>query len=137
MENKLTSFVFDQVKIPHFRKYLDLSSMRHRITSGNIANVATPGYKARSIDFQSEFARMTKSGNKLAGLTTHQNHIKLGNHQARSPKVEEAGITDGEINSVDIDKEMAGLAQNELRFTIAAKLLQLKFSGLRKAITSK
>ena len=137
MENKLTNFMFDRVNIPSFRKYLDLTSLRHRITSGNVANIATPGYKARSIDFQAEFDKMTKSGNKLVGLTTHRNHIPLGSHQARPPKIEQAKIVDGEINSVDIDKEMAGLAQNELRFTIAAKLLQLKFAGLRKAITSK
>jgi len=41
------------------------------------------------------------------------------------------------MNSVDIDNEIAEMAQNELEFTIAAKLLQKKFQVLRKAITSK
>ena len=137
MDSKLTKFLFDRVNIPNIQKYLDLSSLRHRITAGNVSNAATPGYKARSIDFKSEFQKVTGQNNRLAGTVTHRSHIPLGNHKDRPPKIEQAKITGGEVNSVDIDKEMAGLAQNELRFTIAAKLLQLKFAGLRKAITSK
>ena len=67
MENKLTNFLFDGVGVPTYQKFLDLASIRHKLISGNVANVSTPGYKARDIDFDSEFERATKSGSNLAG----------------------------------------------------------------------
>ena len=136
MSNMLTKFVFDRMGVPTARKFLDLASFRQKIISGNVANVSTPGYKARSIDFDSEFARMTKKTSHLAGQVTNESHLPLGRHDSRTPEVLEDRVPQGEINSVDIDREMADLAENELLFTIAARLLQKKFAGLRTAITS-
>ena len=35
--------------------YMSLLSTRQKLVASNIANVDTPGYKTRDIDFQSEF----------------------------------------------------------------------------------
>ena len=137
MENKLTNFLFDGVGVPTYQKFLDLASIRHKLISGNVANVSTPGYKARDIDFDSEFERATKSGSRLAGTITNKAHIATGNHEARAPKPIVSRIKDGDMNSVDIDKEISNLAQNELRYTVGATMLQRKFEGLRKVIQSK
>jgi flagellar basal-body rod protein FlgB len=137
MDNKLSNFLFDQTGVPGFQKYLDLSSFRHKLVAGNIANVATPGFRSQDIDFQAEYEKATKTGNHLAGMLTDQAHIPLGRAESRTPEVQKANVTGADMNSVDIDAEISNLAQNELRFTIAAKLLQIKFSGLKKAITSK
>jgi flagellar basal-body rod protein FlgB len=53
------------------------------------------------------------------------------------PVVNHEKVTSGDLNSVDIDREVPRMAQNELEFTTAARLLQKKFDGMRKAITSK
>ena len=137
MANTLTNFIFDRVKIPDYRKFLDLASFRHKLISSNVANASTPGYEARDIDFQKEFARVTAQTNHIEGKVTNSRHIPLGSNQHRSPDVEQADVEDGEINSVDIDREMSSLAKNEFLYTIGAQLLQRKFDGLRKAITSK
>lgn len=137
MDNKISQFIFNKVGIPNTKKYLDLSSFKHKLTSGNIANVSTPGYKAENINFDSEYKKLTAKGSQLSGTMTHTNHIPTGNHAARGPKINAERVKDNEMNSVDIDKEMSELAQNELRFTIGATLLQRKFEGLRKVITSK
>ncbi len=137
MENKIAQFVFNRVGIPNFKKYLDLSSFRHKLIGGNIANSSTPGFKSRDIDFHQEFNRLTKASNRLAGTVTHQAHIPTGNHEARAPEPDEIRVKDDELNSVDIDNEISNLAQNELLFTVGATLLQRKFEGIRKAIQSK
>jgi flagellar basal-body rod protein FlgB len=137
MENKLSQFIFDRIGVPDFQKYLDLSSLRHKLISGNVANVSTPGYRARDIDFKAEFAKATAQTNHLAGTVTNENHIPLGQHKDRAPKIDEQKIQGDDMNSVNIDREASNMAQNELIYTVGARLLQRKFDGLRKAITSK
>jgi flagellar basal-body rod protein FlgB len=137
MENKLSKIIFDKIGVPNYQKYLDLSSVRHKLVSSNVANVATPGYEAKDIKFEEEFKRATSQNEHLAGVTTDSRHIPLGQHKDRPPEILEQRLAPDDLNSVDIDREMSNLAQNELRYTIAARLLQRKFDGLRTAITSK
>lgn len=137
MENKIAQIIFNRTGVPNFRKFLDLSSFRHKLIGGNVANSSTPGYKAQQIDFHKEFNRLTQSGSRLAGSITQPNHIPTGSHESRPPDPEEIKVKDGELNSVDIDREISSLAQNELMFTIGARLLQMKFEGIKKAISSK
>ena len=92
MENKLTQFVFEKLGVPTYRKFLDLASIRHKLISGNVANVSTPGYRSRDIDFQQEFARATSKDGHLSGAVTNQAHIPLGQHEARAPKIQQTGV---------------------------------------------
>ncbi len=137
MDNLLSKFVFDKVGIPTYRKFLDLTAFRHKLISGNMANISTPGYKARDIDFKAEFEKMTDQSNHLQGKTTNTGHIQLGARKTGSSKVHEQRVPRGDMNSVDIDREVSNMAQNELLYTIGARLLQKKFDALRKAINSK
>ena len=114
MENKITQFIFNKVGIPKSQKYLDLASLKHKLVAGNVANVSTPGFKSKNFDFHSEFKKVSGEGSSLRGVTTNPNHIPTGSHEAKPPKLEAKRVEVGEMNSVDIDKEIAGLAQNEL-----------------------
>jgi flagellar basal-body rod protein FlgB len=134
MDNKLSQFMFDNIGVPKYQKYLNLASLKHRLISGNVANVSTPGYRAKDIDFKEEFARATAKTSQMAGAITHPGHIPLGQHEARPPEIEEERVQVDEMNSVDIDREVSNLARNELSYTIAARLIQKKFAGMRKAI---
>jgi flagellar basal-body rod protein FlgB len=137
MDNKLSHFVFDKLGVSKYQSFLDLASFRHKLISGNIANVSTPGYKTREIDFEKEFVRATGETSSLPGAITHSRHLPLGTHEKRPPRVHETRPRGTEMNAVDIDREVTSLAENELRFTVAARILKQKFEGLRKAITSK
>lgn len=137
MENGLSKFLFTKMGVPNFAKYLDLGSFRQKLISGNMANAATPGYEAQGMDFEREYQRLTGQTNHLSGTLTNQYHIPLGEHKAKPPRIEMEKIKDGDVNSVDIDTEVANLAQNELQFTIGAELLKRKFDSMRNAITSK
>lgn len=137
MENGLSKFIFTKMGVPNFARYLDLGSFRQKLISGNMANAATPGYEAQGIDFEREYQRLTGSTNHLAGALTDANHIPLGEHAAKPPRVQMDKLEEGDVNSVDIDQEVANLAQNELQFTIGAELLKRKFDSMRNAITSK
>ncbi len=131
---KIADFLFKGVGVPKFETYLDLSAFKHKLTAGNIANAATPGYESRSVDFQAEFERLSGESTHLPGRLTHPGHLPLGNHRFADPEVatQRPGLDD--LNSVDIDHEVADMARNELQFTIAARLLAKKFQGLSRAI---
>ena len=137
METKLANFLFQATGVNRYRRFLDLTSLRHKLISSNVANVSTPGYQAQDIDFKLELAKSVQKTNNLVGMTTHSRHIPLGQHPERIPKIERTRVDGSNLNSVDIDLEIPKMAQNELEFTIAARLLQKKFEGLRKAIVSK
>ncbi len=135
MGNVIENAILNKTSIPKLGKLLDLSVNRHKLISSNIANVTTPGYKAKSIDFDSELKKaMTPDRAPLS--VTHERHIPLSRSRHSLPKVSESEHTENStgINSVDIDAEMADLAQNQLVFELGAKLVAGKFKGLKSAI---
>lgn len=136
---KLTDYIFNGIRVPSYKKYLDLAAFRHKLISGNLANLSTPGYQSRDIQFSEEYnkANGTNRPVQLTKVTTHSAHIPIGRSQISSPNVREAKVVDGMMNSVELDKEISNMTQNELLFTVGARLLQKKFEGLRNAITSK
>lgn len=137
MSSKIHDFLFVKAGVPKLENYLNLAALRHKLKAGNVANASTPGYKTRDFNFEEEFKKLNGSTQKLKGEMTHAAHIPLGQHKNRPPKIHEVEVNKNELNSVDIDKEISDMAQNELLFSIGARLLQSKFEGIRKAITSK
>lgn len=137
MENKLTQLIFNKVGLPQYRNFLNLTSLRHKLIAGNVANVSTPGFESQSIDFEKEISRANGNSVSLVGYTTNEGHIPLGQHPNKAPKIHSTRVSDGDMNSVNIDEEVTRMAENELMFTVAARLLQKKFDSLRNAITSK
>ena len=53
---------------------LQLRSRRNEMLASNIANAATPNFKARDLDFDTELKRINKIGNIQ---TTNNSHLAL------------------------------------------------------------
>ncbi|UCD17467.1 MAG: flagellar basal body rod protein FlgB [Candidatus Zixiibacteriota bacterium] len=138
MSNLIQNAVFDRSGVPLLKKFLDLSSVRHKLISGNIANVSTPGYRGKDIDFHGELQKVAYRKGGIKGALTHPNHLPTGQSAESGPDiiVDKSRETNG-INNVNIDREMANLAENQIYFSVGAKLLANQFQALRKAITSK
>ena len=135
MSNIITQTVINKTSVPILRRMLDLSSFRHKLVASNIANVTTPGYKAKSMDFDYELKKAIKP-DRIPVKTTHPHHIPLRSSKDSPPNVELSEETNNStgINSVDIDHEMADLAQNQLVYELGAKLMSNKFKALKSAI---
>ena len=101
-------------------RYLDLVTYRQKLVVGNIANVDTPHYHTRDIDFQNELRR--------AGL-------KLSS-EGMPPRVQEAGglLERPDGNNVNIDRESMLLAETQLEFRIGVQLLRGEFQRVLNAI---
>ena len=105
---------------------LDMRTLNHRVLSSNIANAETPDYRAQVVPFQK---LLDRSGSALPNLginRTHSNHI---------PENMEAG-SDIEITdeSVNLDREMAKLAENNLMFNAGVQTLIKKLEALKFTI---
>jgi flagellar basal-body rod protein FlgB len=138
MSNLIKNMVLDKSGFPFLEKYLDVSSLRHKLISGNIANVSTPGYKSSDVDFHGELKKAIGNDDHLKMTTTHEGHLPGRNSADNAPEiqVDKTGESNG-INNVNIDKEMANLAENQIYYSIGARLLANKFAALHNAIKSK
>jgi flagellar basal-body rod protein FlgB len=135
MDDIFQNALFNKTMIPTYSKLADLSATRHKLIGSNIANVNTTGYQKKEIDFDKELKKaITKP--KLTGVTTDPRHIPLHNSNDAPPKIISTKKTDNStgVNSVDIDEEMADLAQNQIVFNFGADMLQRNFKGLKAAI---
>jgi flagellar basal-body rod protein FlgB len=95
--------------------YMDLLSARQKLVGSNIANVDTPGYRTRDIDFHFEFMSQVEG---LQPNVIHPEGLKVK--------------ADG--NDVSLDRETRLLAENAIRFNAASNLLRSQLRMARSAI---
>jgi flagellar basal-body rod protein FlgB len=132
--------IFDKTTIPVLAKTLDASMLRSRAIANNIANVNTPGYQRVEVNFEDELKKALDT-TELRGMKTDSRHIDLGKSDISSinahiEKPVDPSLPSG-VNNVDIDSEMAKLAETQIEYNFAAKFLKGKFSALNAAIQSK
>lgn len=115
---------------------LDLRSKRHNLILSNIANQDTPHYRAKDLSFASELKSAVQSdGGNL--MITSPRHIGGGgpfsNIEGRiiTKPSKTIGI---DQNSVNIDQELANLAENSIMYDATAQIIGSKFRGLKNAI---
>ncbi|HDQ25936.1 MAG TPA: flagellar basal body rod protein FlgB [bacterium] len=122
-------------------KSMNASSLQHTAITNNISNVDTPGYKRSEVVFQSKLEQVLYGRGKeyMPLALTHKNHIdifpRLTINEIKPEIIannEMSSRQDG--NNVDIDAEMAKLAQNTAYYSTIAGLVSLKLSSLQDVI---
>jgi len=100
-------------------RYLDLTAKRQELIVSNMANIDTPNYRTRDIDFQAELRRAS------GGLDPDDD-----------PKVIEVQglIERPDGNNVDLDREGLLLAKTQLEFRLGTQLLKHTFQDLMNVI---
>lgn len=107
-------------------KMLDVASFRQKVLASNIANADTPGYKAKDISFQKELEKAVAGpAGKTPGKTVGQSYEVF-------ETVTTMPNRDG--NTVNLDMEMARVAENTLLHNTAAQLLSMKFRMIKDII---
>jgi flagellar basal-body rod protein FlgB len=101
-------------------RYMDVTTMRQTLVTTNLANIDTPGYHARDVDFRGELFRA------MNGEDT----------SASSPFVVPVRglIARPDGNNVSVDRESLLLAEVQLQFKAATALIRSAFSGINTAI---
>ena len=111
---------------------LSLRNKKNEIIASNIANAATPNYKARDLDFKSEMSRHLKTGNLT---TTNEKHFSLMrpvSHKGVSFREPLQQSLDG--NTVELSVEQMEFSENSIRYSTTLSFLNSKIAGLMSAI---
>lgn len=112
-------------------------SHRHTALLNNVANVETPGYRRRDVEFRSALQAALQRTHHLQLDRTHERHLNvagaLGAQSARQITGPWAVRADG--NGVSLDHEMAALAENALEYQTLARQLAQRFGMLRTVIS--
>ena len=95
---------------------------RAELLAANLANVDTPNFQAKDIDFSHEMQRATQS----FGLPSA---VQIKYRVPYQPSM------DG--NTVALDVEQAEFAKNALDYQTSITFLKMQFSGLNQAIEGK
>lgn len=110
---------------------LTLREQRSNILASNIANAATPGFKARDMDFQSELERVAGTGTMQATHAKHFGTSTVGNGELMYRNPINPSL-DG--NTVELAVEQMEFAENTARYQASLTLLNRKISTLTSAI---
>ena len=109
-------------------RYLDLSGTELKLTAANMANVDTPGYRTKGLDF---------SGAMQLAI----DEVNGGATQAGASTVQSNGIyeVDGLLqrpdgNNVSVDREGLKMAEAQLKFRTGIELLKHEFTRVLDAI---
>ncbi|WP_457570946.1 flagellar basal body rod protein FlgB [Desulfovulcanus sp.] len=119
-------------------KVLDLRLMRQNIVASNLANINTPGYKARRLEFE-EKLQSALGIQKNSSLTrTDKRHLPLQfDPQKFGPdflKEFDGRVVQGE-DRVDLDKEMAIMAKNTMLYNALSQVIHKDFERLKLIIS--
>jgi flagellar basal-body rod protein FlgB len=116
---------------------LKLQAKRTEVIADNLANVDTPGYKARDIDFRAAMASAGGADAPMKLATTNPGHLGTDASTALDAslkyRVPLAPALDG--NTVDAQQEQAAFADNTVRYQATLTFLSARFKGLMTAIT--
>lgn len=113
-------------------RLLHTTAIRNGVLSSNIANVDTPGYKAKDVEFEQVLETESSSL-----VRTSPRHISngMGGSETGSAIVNERsgqGWADG--NTVELDQEVALLTENALLFQAGVSLLSSKIKMFKNAM---
>ena len=113
-----------------------LRGQRSSILASNIANVDTPNYKARDIDFGAVLRNVSRQqSDQVVMVSTHRNHLAPSSSitepvlQYRNPL---HPSLDG--NTVDAHVEQARFAENAMLYQTSFTFLNGKVNGLMKVL---
>jgi flagellar basal-body rod protein FlgB len=125
-------------RLPLMQKALDAYSLRLTTTAENIANVNTVGYSPKRVVFEDFFKQNISQLKNF--LDTKDNVFSRTGEQVFEPFVVEEQVPkeqqffSGQAH-VNIDKEMAEMAETQMRFRLVSRLLKRYFANLNSAIT--
>jgi flagellar basal-body rod protein FlgB len=133
--------IFNQT-VSLLERSLDLRAMKHKSIVSNVANIDTPHYKAFDVMVEDELQRLNRTsgaGADIQAATPREGHLhprepsaaRISRHIGPESDIH---IKRQDGNTVDLDREMATMAENSLMYTLSAQIVAKKFQSLRNVI---
>ena len=112
---------------------LDLRNKRNEILASNIANAATPHFKARDLDFNAELSKhLDIAGPLRTNDARHSPQAGVTGPTKLKYRVPTEPSLDG--NTVELAVEQMQFSENVIRYQASLSFLNRRISGLQSAI---
>jgi flagellar basal-body rod protein FlgB len=119
------------------KRGLSLSNFKHELISDNLANISTPKYSRKDLDFRKLMSE--KIGNSsMPGRMTDSKHMTFVDGVS-TPSVAYPSNTEvrSNGNNVDLDVEIVSMAENTIYYNTLSTLLQRRYKMVRNVITGR
>jgi flagellar basal-body rod protein FlgB len=127
------SAIMEDATVEGLSRFLDVDVARYRLIAINLANIDTPGYRTRDLDFRAELRRAAAEASSMgeAGLT-YASFASF--HPVTRPVRGLMERPDG--NNVSLERETLLLAETQMKFNLAVQVLKDEFHSISMAINS-
>src|SRR5271170_5987601 len=117
--------LFISPTLQSLRLTMDDAALRQQAISSNIANVNTPGYQRMDVSatFQQAYS------DALTRLSNGESIGDMPDASIETAAVQGPARPDG--NTVQIEQEMVGMAQNSARYEFAGQMLASNYHGIK------
>ena len=132
----------DYMNLPLFslmKAKMNYASARHEVLAQNIANVDTPGYRARDIEAPDFKDMLAKSSGGVALAATNPKHISNAGGGAASFRADKRPYTYEQSpvgNNVVAEEEMMRISQNQGEYQKALNLYRKTLTLFKTALGS-
>ena len=115
------------------KRVMDLNAARQKAAAKNLANATTEGYQPKRIEFAEELGKRI---GKVTLSTSNPRHLNTSRTNADTGGYLEIVDDDALADSATrLERTVAELAEAELAYSTAAKLVSKRVATLRTAIT--
>ncbi|WP_150267642.1 flagellar basal body rod protein FlgB [Paenibacillus tepidiphilus] len=130
--------LLNSVSFQRLQAGLDAANIRQNVLANNVANADTPNFKRSDVAFES-LLRQQESGIQasLDAKVTDSRHFKFGTGTSLpGPAVSMDATTsmNNNGNNVDMDREMALSAENQLRYNSYVQQINSQITMMRTVI---
>lgn len=131
--------IFDTT-LTQVERSLDVRLARQGVLSGNVANVDTPGYKPKDVDFVAAMSQAMQESAPLA----HTNRLHMGESGETGDSGADVdsfvrqvsgGTASFDGNEVDLDTTMSAMAENAIQYSANTRAASAKLALLKYVVS--
>ena len=115
-------------------------SYRKDLIAQNIANVDTPGYLAKEVNFETTLKRVMDGVETVQQAKTDDGHMSMEGSSGSdfySVQNRPGGSLRADGNDVDMDQELVEMSETELKYQTLTQVISKKLSILKSIATER
>ena len=107
---------------------------RQQAIANNLANMDTPGYRAMDVPFEQVLSREMRKEGEIRLAVTQPGHMASPSTMEQALAVQQPAVFKTDANGVDVDAEMAKLAETSISFNAVTQLMSGRLAIMRMAV---
>jgi flagellar basal-body rod protein FlgB len=132
----MLSGLFNSTAIPVLEQVVNFTEARHNVLAGNIANLDTPGYRARDLppaQFQAQMKEAIEQRDRPSGEFSGVDRAKAVSEVGRSMRT----ILRHDDNNTGLENQVSEMSKNQMQYSLALSIMTSQFRLLQAAVSER